>query len=64
MTGIVFARILERTKVANAQLDLTRIQEGLVMYNTRENKYPLDIETLVVHWRVIDLTLFRLKVEN
>lgn len=60
----MFARILERTKVANAQLDLTRIQEGLVMYNTRENKYPLDIETLVVHWRVIDLTLFRLKVEN
>jgi general secretion pathway protein G len=47
LTGAKFAQKYEETRVSNAQLDLARIQEGLVMYYTRKASYPLDLEELL-----------------
>lgn len=47
LTGAVFAQIYEDTRVSNAQLDLATIQQALVMYFTRNFRYPLDMEELL-----------------
>jgi hypothetical protein len=57
LTGAVFARKYEESKDSNAKMDLLRIQEGLVMYFTKNSKYPLDLEQLV-------FIIFKLKLEN
>jgi len=47
LTGVVIARKYEESKEANAKLDLVRIQDGLTLYFTKNNKYPLDLEQLL-----------------
>jgi type II secretory pathway pseudopilin PulG len=47
LTGAVFAQIYEDTRISNAQLDLASIQEALVMYFTRNFRYPLELDELL-----------------
>lgn len=47
LTGAVFAKKWEESKENYAKLDLVKIQEGLVMYFTKNSRYPLDLDQLV-----------------
>jgi hypothetical protein len=47
LTGVVMARKYEESKESYAKLDLIKIQEGLIMYFTKNSQYPLDLEQLV-----------------
>eukprot|EP01080_Neovahlkampfia_damariscottae_P004248 gene4248-7585_t len=47
LTGVVMARKYEESKEAYAKIDLIKIQEGLIMYFTKNSKYPLDLEQLL-----------------
>jgi len=47
ITGTVFAQRYEESRVSNAKLELTRIQDALVMYLVRNTRYPLELEELV-----------------
>ena len=47
LTGIVMAKKYEESKEAYSKIDLIKIQEGLIMYFTKNSRYPLDLEQLV-----------------
>jgi len=47
LTGAVLAQVYEESRVSNALLDLSKLQEGLVLYYTRHGKYPLALEDLL-----------------
>jgi hypothetical protein len=50
LTGVVMARKYEESKESYAKLDLIKIQEGLIIYFTKNSQYPLDLEQLVFKW--------------
>lgn len=52
LTGALFARKWEESKENYAKLDLIKIQEGLVMYFTKNSTYPLDLDQLVCFYIV------------
>lgn len=47
LTGAVFVRKYEESKDSYAKLDLIKIQEALVMYFTKNSRFPLELDQLL-----------------